>query len=65
MHKVYWDTMHDYPDQFVMNNAEGVNKIFNREKTLYYAPEIPMVGYVHRLKKLREVAVNAGMQDMC
>ena len=63
MHKVYWDTMHDYPDQFVMNNAEGVTKIFNREKTLYYAPEIPMLKDVHRLKKLREVPFGQSFQS--
>ena len=54
MHKVYWDTIHDYPDQFVTDHADALNKIFNREKTLYFAPEISSVlGEVHRLKKLR------------
>ena len=56
MHKVYWDSIHDYPEQFVGGHSDALNKIFSREKTLYFAPEISSVlGEVHRLKKLREV----------
>ena len=56
MHKVYWDSIHDYPEQFVGGHMDALNKIFSREKTLYFAPEISSVlGEVHRLKKLREV----------
>ena len=56
MHKVYWDSIHDYPEQFVGGHSDALNKIFSREKTLYFAPEISSVlGEVDRLKKLREV----------
>ena len=53
MHNVYYNNMHDNPDQFVTSNEEGVKKIFSQEKTLFFGPEIAMLGVAHRLKKLR------------
>ena len=53
MHHVYYKNMHDYPDQFVTSNDDGVKKIFSQEKTLFFGPEIAMLGVAHRLKKLR------------
>ena len=53
MHNVYYSNMHDYPDQFVTSNKDGVKEIFRREKTLFFGPEIAMLGVAHRLKKLR------------
>ena len=53
MHNVYYSNMHDYPDQFVTSNKDGVKEIFRREKTLFFGPEIAMLGVAHRLRKLR------------
>ena len=53
MNEVYYNTIHDYQDQFVTSLADGVNELFSREKTLYFGPEISMLGEAHRLKKLR------------
>ena len=57
MHRVYYNSIHDYPDQFVESIADGVNKVWSREKTLYYAQEISIQSETHRLKILR-IAVN-------
>ena len=54
MQKVYYNTIHDNPDQFVTSISDGVNEMFSREKTLYYGPEISMLGEAHHLQKLRE-----------
>ena len=53
MHKVYWETMHNHMGQFVSTNDKAVYKMFKKEKTLFYGPEIPMLTHVHRLKKYR------------
>ena len=63
MNKVYYNTIHDYPDQFVTSLADGVNEIFSREKTLFFGPEISLLGVAHRLKKLR-IVVNRQVKFM-
>ena len=56
MHKVYYGTMHDDPNQFLKNTQYALERISNTPKTLYWAPKMRIIdnGQLYEALKIDE-----------
>ena len=53
MNKLYYDTMHDDPDQFYIKIDDALDRITNSPQTLYWAPVINIIGRGHLYEALK------------
>lgn len=64
MHKIYYDTMHDDPDQFYIKIDDALDRITNSPATLYWAPKINIIGRGHLYEAIKIEEQKTSMTGM-
>ena len=64
MHSIYYNTMHEDPDQFYIKIDDALDRISNSPQTLYWAPVINIIGRGHLYEALKIEEQKTSMTGM-